>query len=495
VAGEATLAEQYDVPGRGEGSEARGVAEAAPAGTTPGPAPGPAPAEGPPRDPQTGRFTSPGAGHSSTLVRLAFDLGLAPEEIDALDSRSLAKVVGDAQREQQAARRAATTEGALAGRQAPAGAAPAAASGGSAKELNDLVATTLRTDPAGPDTAMTLPPGQAELHRDRDGPSAHTAMKNLLKKNRVILHSGGYGVQWDVMVNHSGSAANVGPGGERQRQHRGHDGPGDGRLAEHDRQLRHHRPGDRHEPGAGSGSWTSSRSGAIACMISLAELMESNFWGPPVALTDTVTPWGVNTWIVKNATEGFNGGAPSGYTTIGLNPTTYPRWKNYTASTRTSPGRLRPEAAEGGDVHHFEPPVDGIPTFNTGDDYGFYTNYGVIGPLEEALESQNDNLGNDVASQDGKVVFRRVPVNWVPKLEADTTNPFYGINWGGSRRRPGGWWLKETNVPIYPGQHTISPTSWTARTSSIPTGAVLERITISSRVYHAGEARPAKAKA
>jgi hypothetical protein len=135
VAGEATLAEQYDVPGRGEGSEARGVAEAAPAGTTPGPAPGPAPAEGPPRDPQTGRFTSPGAGHSSTLVRLAFDLGLAPEEIDALDSRSLAKVVGDAQREQQAARRAATTEGALAGRQAPAGAAPAAASGGSAKEL------------------------------------------------------------------------------------------------------------------------------------------------------------------------------------------------------------------------------------------------------------------------------------------------------------------------------------------------------------------------
>jgi hypothetical protein len=29
----------------------------------------------------------------------------------------------------------------------------------------------------------------------------------------------------------------------------------------------------------------------------------------------------------------------------------------------------------------------------------------------------------------------------------------------------------------------------------IPTGAVLERITISSRVYHAGEARPAKAKA
>ena len=193
-------------------------------------------------------------------------------------------------------------------------------------------------------------------------------------------------------------------------------------------------------------------------LISLAILMENNFWGPPVALTDTLTPWGVNTWIVKNATEGFNGSAPSGYTTIGLNPTTYPRWNNwtyqYTAVSRDDLIRHWRKAATFTD---FEPPVDGIKTFNTGDDYGFYTNYGVIGPLEEALESQNDDLGPDIASMDGRVVFRRVPVMWVPRLETDTTNPVYGINWGYLKTFVlDGWWLKETHIPNYPGQHTIS---------------------------------------
>ncbi len=193
-------------------------------------------------------------------------------------------------------------------------------------------------------------------------------------------------------------------------------------------------------------------------MIDIAELMESNFWGPPVPITDVLTPWGVNTWIVKNATEGFNGGAPSGYTTIGLNPTTYPNWNNwtyqYTAVTRDDLIRHARKAAE---WTHSEPPVDGIPTFNTGDNYGFYTTYSVIAQLEEALESQNEDLGTDVASMDGKVLFRRVGVTWVPKLEADTTNPFYGINWGDAKTIIlAGWWLKETSVPIVPGQHTVA---------------------------------------
>jgi hypothetical protein len=196
----------------------------------------------------------------------------------------------------------------------------------------------------------------------------------------------------------------------------------------------------------------------IAALISMVELMEANFWGPPVALTDTLTPWGVNTWFVKNATQGFNGGVPSGYTTIGLNPTTYPRWNNYTdAYTAVSRDDLIRKWRRAATFVDFRPPVEGINTFNTGDQYGYYTNYGVIGPLEEALESQNDNLGNDVASRDGDVMFRRVPVMWVPKLEADTTNPVYGINWGWFKTYIlKGWWLRETRVPIYPGQHTLS---------------------------------------
>ena len=49
-----------------------------------------------------------------------------------------------------------------------------------------------------------------------------------------------------------------------------------------------------------------------------------------------------------------------------------------------------------------------------------------------------------------------IPDRWIPFLEADTTNPFYGINWGSFKTYIlEGWWLKETHVPIYPGQHTV----------------------------------------
>jgi hypothetical protein len=196
----------------------------------------------------------------------------------------------------------------------------------------------------------------------------------------------------------------------------------------------------------------------IAAMIAVVELMERNFWGPPVASDDGVTPWGINTWLVKAATQGFTGLAPSGYTSIGLNPTTYPRWRNYadqyTTVTKDDLVRKLRRAATFTD---FKPPVEGIPTFNDGNQYAFYTNYAVMGALEEVLESQNDNLGTDIASMDGRVVFRRAPLEWVPYLEADTTNPVYGLNWGDFKTYVlSGWWGRETNVPVYPGQHTIS---------------------------------------
>jgi hypothetical protein len=311
-------------------------------------------------------------------------------------------------------------------------------------QMGDLVATTLR------DLGK---PKFTEIATDLQ---RHVAMKNLLNKNRVVLQSG-YGVQWDVMVNHSASASNVGLGAsdnvnitDTMVQAQADWRNSTASWATIGQEIDMNR-----EPARIVNLLQERR---IACMISLAELMENNFWGPPVAITDTVTPWGVNTWIVKNASEGFYGGVPSGYTTIGLNPTTYPRWNNWTFQyTSVSRDDLVRKMRKAATFTDFQPPVDGIPTTSTGDRYGFYTNYGVIGPLEEVLEGNNDNLGSDVASMDGKTLFRRVPFVWVPRLESDTTNPVYGINWGAFKTYIlSGWWLKETNVPVYPGQHTIS---------------------------------------
>lgn len=285
----------------------------------------------------------------------------------------------------------------------------------------------------------------------------HTAMQSLLNRNRVIIESG-YGIQFDVKIAQTGAAKNTGLFGQDEIAVKDTmiQGQADWRNTTTNYAFDRREMKMNREP---SRIVDLVKSRRIDGLISLAELMEANFWGPPVALTDNVTPWGINTWVVKNATEGFNGGVPSGYTVIGnINPTTYPAWNNYTYQyTSVTKDDLIRGWRKAATKTKFKPTVAGIPTFNTGDDYGFYTNYGVIGPLEEILESQNDNLGGDVASQDGHTMFRRAHVNWVPFLDADTTNPVYGINWGVFKTYVlAGEWLVETNVPVYPGQHTVS---------------------------------------
>jgi hypothetical protein len=285
----------------------------------------------------------------------------------------------------------------------------------------------------------------------------HTAMRNLLKKNRVEIQSG-TGIQFNVMVGQTGAAQNVGLGAtdnvnivDVMTQ-----GTTDWRNTTTNYATIGQEISMNRNPARITDLLLERRIGSL---ISLAELMESNFWGPPVAISDTLTPQGVNTWICKSATEGFTGTVPSGYTTIGgINPTTYPNWCNYAAPyTYITKDDLIRKWRKAATLTRFMPTVDGIPTFNTGDSYGFYVPYAVLGPLEEALEAQNDNLGNDLASKDGQTMFRRTSVMWVPILDRDTTGPVYGINWGVFKTMIlEGWWLKETVIPHYPGQHTLT---------------------------------------
>jgi len=195
----------------------------------------------------------------------------------------------------------------------------------------------------------------------------------------------------------------------------------------------------------------------IMALISMAELMERNFWLPPSA-SDVKTPYGLPYWTTKNATTGFAGGTLSGYSnTAGLSTTTYPNWNNWSALyTSVTPDDFIRKAREAATKTKFKPPV-AYPSPETGDKMGWYTNYSVVQPLEEVVTSQNENVGMDVAKYDGQVVFRRVPVTWVPILDTDTTNPMYGINWGWYKTYIlRGWWMRETNVPITPGQHTVA---------------------------------------
>lgn len=284
----------------------------------------------------------------------------------------------------------------------------------------------------------------------------YTGMRSLFQKNRVEVI--GSGIQWDVNVTDPDAASNVGFGATDVVDI----GEGWVEATAPWRNSMTYYAIIGQEESMNADNYTRiqdlKKARRDRAVKSLAYLMEANWWGAPVALSDELTPYGINTWIVKNATAGFNGGAPSGWTTIGgLNPTTYGGWKNYTAlyTLLSKPDGIRAWrlAAYATD---FQPPIDGIPTTNTGNDYGFYMNRSTVMTLEELLEAQNDDLGSDVDSQYNRPVFRSQPCDYVPFLDADTTNPIYGINWGDFKTYIlQGWWLKETHVPIYPDQHTV----------------------------------------
>lgn len=171
---------------------------------------------------------------------------------------------------------------------------------------------------------------------------------------------------------------------------------------------------------------------------SLVKLIEANAWSKPSSADDPVEmkkPFGVPYWVVKSATTptgGFTGGNPSGFTSgcAGINSSVYTNWSNWSANyTNMTKEDLIKAWRKAATYTKFLPPVESA-GLNSGDKYAYYTNYAVVSELESLLEKQNDNLGNDVASKDGMALFRRTPILWVPKLDTDTTNPIYGINWG-----------------------------------------------------------------
>lgn len=169
----------------------------------------------------------------------------------------------------------------------------------------------------------------------------------------------------------------------------------------------------------------------VDALLNLVSELEERAWGSPPASGNSNLPYGIQYWVVPNATTGFNGGAPSGYTTVGgINPTTYPNWKNYTAQyTTNSKGDLVKTMRTAHRKVRFMSPVQvkdyrgGVP-----DKYRIYVNETTLSGFEDIGEGQNENLGRDIASMDGMVTFRRIPIVWVPILDSRTDDPVYFID-------------------------------------------------------------------
>jgi hypothetical protein len=197
----------------------------------------------------------------------------------------------------------------------------------------------------------------------------------------------------------------------------------------------------------------------VAMHVSLFELMEEALWSKPTDSNDVLTPYGIAFWIVRNATEGFNGGNPTGFSAgrAGLSSTTYSRWKNWTAQyTDVSKTDLLRKMRTAHRSSQFRSPLSHAQPSLGSMGNGIYTGNDVIGLLEELLEAQNMNLGNDLASKDGRAMFKGTPVTYVPKLDSDAQDPVYMIDWKWIQMGiMAGWENNLTKPYMLPNKHNV----------------------------------------
>lgn len=167
-------------------------------------------------------------------------------------------------------------------------------------------------------------------------------------------------------------------------------------------------------------------------MQSFYELLEELLWGKPADSTDLLTPYGVEYWITKSATEGFNGGDPAGFADgrAGISTTVQPRWANWTAGySAVSKSDLIRKMKKAHQKTKFRSPLSVTEPKLGGMKNGIYGPSEVILDVQTILEQNNMSLGSELASQDGRAVFKGTPLTYVPKLDDDTSEPIYMIDW------------------------------------------------------------------
>ena len=181
---------------------------------------------------------------------------------------------------------------------------------------------------------------------------------------------------------------------------------------------------------------------------SFYNLMETTFWGKRPYKADDVTPDGIAYWVtrqsnddaVSHATGGFDGKDPSMATSAavatpvtearaGISSSSYARWANWAAQyAAVTPADLVKKMRIASRKIDFKSPLNvAEPKLGTG--RGIYTTTDVVVAMEEILEAQNMNLGNDLASKDGKTLFKGNPVYNVPLLDSDSEAPVYMLDW------------------------------------------------------------------
>lgn len=257
----------------------------------------------------------------------------------------------------------------------------------------------------------------------------HVAVREIWK-NRKKKFDGGLNWEFEVMMDHNHSARTVGLFSN--------DGSSIADVMKKGevsvRHVNAHYLYDLHEKSFQQGGHAIVdliKTRYVGMMISWFELLEELLWSKPSDSSNTLDPYGIAYWVTKNATEGFNGGNPAGFSDrAGIDSDEYTRFKNWTAQyAAVSKADLIRKMRHAHRTTRFRSPV----SHSTPDlgkmANGIYAGDNVIGLMEELLEAQNMNLGNDLASKDGRAMFKGTPMTYAPKLDNDTTDPVYMLDW------------------------------------------------------------------
>jgi hypothetical protein len=303
---------------------------------------------------------------------------------------------------------------------------------------------------------------QRHIERERKASIAerltkYVGVRNLFTKEKVMV-SDGYGIEWNMTTDHSGTAQQVGLFDTIA-------------PATTLNQVRFNLPW-RHT--RGHVSWdlrevAMNRSPArilnyvkekiFEMDVSWFEQLEGQIWNGPLAGDDSSVMgiWGY--WLYTPLDGGTsNATAPWTTTSTGGRVTVNPNWvtagpggvsralygsrhshwyQNYGAVTY---GDLFTKMRTGFDEIDFESPVDYSMLKDGATRFGIYCTQADARLAADACRLQNENIGTDLAYYDGKAMIRGVQITGVPKLNAidaalvAANHPFMVIDW--SQLRP-----------------------------------------------------------
>jgi hypothetical protein len=170
---------------------------------------------------------------------------------------------------------------------------------------------------------------------------------------------------------------------------------------------------------------------------------EADLWSTPTSSTQNPRrAFGIPFWVQKassgTAAAGFNGGDPSGFSSgaAGISSSTVTQWKNQNAGYSTVDHTdALPKMSEMIEKSYFEPPKAYPQLIDSQPRFVIYTTFPFWEAMQQLQTHSNDNLGHDVGKFYDTVMFKGIPVTWVPALTnssfstVDTQHPVYGIDW------------------------------------------------------------------